>query len=316
MTVITLIATPAGYDYRNAVSRQVDLRLVPQGVILPVAYSPVAKFTFSPANPGEDVDVRFDASSSIASCVADPTAPNDITKCQPQGGAITSYQWDFGNGQTGGGVSPVTRFATRGTYVVKLTVTNDRGLSNSVTQNVSVAAVSNPTAEFAFSPTTPGVNQAVFFDASASAAAAGRTISSYEWNFGDGYFGGGRTESHRFAKAGAFTVTLTVTDSAGKTGTVSKGVTVGAGQQPTANFTVSPGQVAVNQRVFFDGTVSTAPPGRTITNYVWNLGDNTIVEGQSRTDHAYSKAGTYTVVLTVTDSGGGTNSTTKTVTVQ
>jgi PKD repeat protein len=109
-------------------------------------------------------------------------------------------------------------------------------------------------------------------------------------------------------------VTLTVADSSGRTATTTKAVNVGAGQQPVANFTVSPAQVAVGQRVFFDGTVSTPPPGRTITRYSWNLGENTIVEGP-RVETTYPRAGSYTVVLTVTDSAGATNSTTKTVTV-
>jgi hypothetical protein len=49
--------TPGGSDYRNAFSRQVDIRLVPQGTVLPVAYAPVAKFTMSPTAPGEDQNV-------------------------------------------------------------------------------------------------------------------------------------------------------------------------------------------------------------------------------------------------------------------
>lgn len=315
-TVVTLIATPAGSDFGNATARQVDLRLVPQGVILPVAYSPVPKFTFSPASPGEEDDVIFDASSSIASCVPDPSSPNDTSKCQPQGGAIIAYQWDFGNGRTASGVHPTTQFATRGSYLVKLTVTNDRGLSNSVTNTVAVAAVANPTAEFAFSPASPGATQTVFFDASGSQAAPGRTITRYEWTFGDGNGGTGVNESHKYGKAGAFAVTLTVTDSAGKTGTVSKGVTVGAGLQPTANFVFSPAQPTPNQRVFFDGTVSTPTPGRSIVRYVWNFGDNNAIAEGDRVDYAYPRAGAYTVVLTVTDSGGATSSANKTVTVQ
>jgi PKD repeat protein len=315
-TVITLIATPAGYDYRNALSRQVDLRLVPQGIILPVAYAPVPKFTFSPSDPIEDGEVIFDASSSIASCLPDPAAPNDISRCQAQSGRITSYQWEFGDGKSGSGVQARTYFSVKGTYVVKLTVTNDRGLSNSVTQTVSVAEVANPSADFTFSPQTPGVNQSVFFDASASkASTSDRYIATYSWTFGDGGTGSGQTPSRRYASAGTFNVTLTVADTSGRTGTVTKAVTVGAGQQPTANFTVSPSQVTAGQPLFFDGTVSTAPPGRTIARYVWNFGDNTIEEGP-RPQHTYGRAGTYTVVLTVTDSGGATNSTTKTVSIQ
>jgi PKD repeat protein len=123
------------------------------------------------------------------------------------------------------------------------------------------------------------------------------------------------TESHRFAKAGAFTVTLTVTDSAGKTGANSKQITVGAvSNAPNAQFTVSPGQVQAGRLAFFDATVSTAIAGRTIVKYEWNFGDNVIVEG-ARIEHVFNPAGTYTVTLTVTDSGGGVDTETKTVSV-
>lgn len=312
---VTLLATPAGTDYRNALSRQVDIRLVPQGPILPQAYAPVAKFTYSPTAPGEEADVTFDASSTIASCIPNPSDPNNVAVCLPQGGAITSYQWDFGNGQTGSGVRPTTRFPTRGTYNVTLVVTNDRGLSNQITQPVTITAVANPTVDFAVSPAAPGVGQQVFFDANAAQASPGRTITGYDWDFGDGHFGRGVLESHRYDRLGTFSVTLTVTDSAGRTGTATKTVNVGAGTPaPTALFTVSPTVVTANTVFFLDGTVSTASPGRTITRYQWNLGNNQIVEGP-RIQHVYVQAGTYTITLTVTDSGGGTDTETRTLSV-
>src|SRR5689334_8826513 len=68
---VTIQAIPAGNDYSNAVPRTVDIRLVPQGVILPIAHAPVPNFTFSPTSPGVGDDVFFDATGSIASCAPD-----------------------------------------------------------------------------------------------------------------------------------------------------------------------------------------------------------------------------------------------------
>jgi PKD repeat protein len=313
--VITLLATPAGTDYRGALSRQIDIRLVPQGPILPASGYPMPKFTFSPTAPGEEQDVTFDASTSIAACLTNPNDPNNGASCTPADGVITSYQWDFGNGQTGSGVRPTTRFATRGTYNVKLIVTNDRGFSNQVTQAVTVGAVANPTVDFAISPAAPGVNQQVFFDANASQAAPGRTITAYDWDFGDGHFGRGVVESHRYARLGTFSVTLVVTDSAGRKGTSTKSVNVGEGTPgPTAAFTISPTAPGVGERFFLDATLSTASSGRTITRYQWNLGNNVIREG-ALIDHIYNTAGTHTITLTVTDSGGETDTETRTLAV-
>jgi hypothetical protein len=63
------------------------------------------------------------------------------------------------------------------------------------------------------------VNQAITFDGSGSTAALGRTISSYSWNFGDGITGTGEKPVHTYSVDGEFTVTLTVTDSAGASNT-------------------------------------------------------------------------------------------------
>jgi PKD repeat protein len=312
---VTLIATPAGHDYRSALARQVDIRLVPQGTVLPQAYAPVGRFTVSPSAPGEGSDVIFDASTSIISCLPDPTDPNNTSKCRENGGTAT-YQWDFGNGQAGSGVRQTVRYANAGSYVVTLVVTNDRGMNSTpVSQNVNVTTVAAPAADFTFSPSQPAVGQQVFFDANPSKAQGGRTLTGYSWNFGDGHFGSGVTEAHRYEKTGAFSVTLTVTDSAGKTGASSKSVTVGAGAAPVAAFTTSPAQIRAGQLFFLDATGSTAPAGRTIVKYEWNFGDNQIVEG-ARIDHVFPVAGTFTVTLTVTDSGGGTDQESRPMSVQ
>lgn len=50
---------------------------------------------------------------------------------------------------------------------------------------------------------------------SGRAAAPDRTIVSYRWAFGDGHGGSGREVTHRFARAGAYTVVLRATDSWG-----------------------------------------------------------------------------------------------------
>ena len=84
----------------------------------------------------------------------------------------------------------------------------------------------NPTASFVFSPTDPLPGTTVFFNASGSRAAPGRSIVSYAWDFGDGSTGTGVTASHRYPFLGSFTVTLVVTDDAGRTSSASQTVPV------------------------------------------------------------------------------------------
>jgi PKD repeat protein len=76
----------------------------------------------------------------------------------------------------------------------------------------------------------------------------------------------------------------------------------GGNQPPTAAFTSSCTGLACT----FNGTGSSDPEGP-IATYQWNFGDGTTGSG-SQPSHPYSQAGTYTVSLTVTDSGGATNS--------
>ena len=66
-------------------------------------------------------------------------------------------------------------------------------------------------------------------NASGSTVPPGRTIVSYDWDFGDGTTGSGQTVSHTYHQLRTFTIVLTVTDSTGRKNSVpfSKTITVG-----------------------------------------------------------------------------------------
>lgn len=171
---------------------------------------PVARFTYSPANPLVNQWITFDAASSY-----DPD------------GTIVSYSWDFGDGATATGSRVTKRYSAAGTYTVTLTVTDNRGATNSTSQTVTVTAPNQPpVASFTFSPANPNPGDTVAFDASPSADPDG-SIVSYSWNFGDGNTGSGVTVTHAYSTAGTYTVTLTVTDDKGATATAQKTIQVG-----------------------------------------------------------------------------------------
>ncbi|WP_157631266.1 S8 family serine peptidase [Catelliglobosispora koreensis] len=140
------------------------------------------------------------------------------------------------------------------------------------------------------------------------------TIASYAWNFGDGTTGTGATVSHTFAAAGSYTVTLTVTDNGGATGSTSQNVSVGqppSNLPPVAAFTASCQNLFIWRFCTFDGTGSSDPDG-TIASYAWNFGDGSSGTGATTTK-IYTGTGTRTVTLTVTDNGGATDTETKPV---
>ena len=53
-------------------------------------------------------------------------------------GSIVSYAWTFGDSTTGSGLQPAHTYAGAGSYTVSLTVTDDKGASNSKSATVSV----------------------------------------------------------------------------------------------------------------------------------------------------------------------------------
>jgi PKD repeat protein len=297
---LSIAITPGGTNSANAVSRFVDIRLVPPGTI--TGGGPTAKFTFGPAAPTAFNDVFFDASAS--------TTPV---------GSITSYAWNFGDGSSATGVSPTHRFAGAATYHVVLTVTDNNGLTGSTSTDVSVTASAGLKADFTFSPAAPATGQTINFNGGLSTAGAGRSIVAWSWDFGSGSTGSGITATTSYAAAGTYSVTLTVRDDAGQTAHATQTVPVtsvgGSSGAPTANFTFSPASPGVGESVFFNASTSTAGTGHTIVSYAWTFGDNATGTGISPI-HAYLTSGTFGVQLKVTDEiGQSTTSSPTTVSV-
>jgi PKD repeat protein len=133
-------------------------------------------------------------------------------------GTIQAYSWSFGDGSnaSGSGAATVHTYPQAGSYPVTLTVTDNGGAMGTVSKDVLVTNAA-PSAAFAVSCTglTCGV------DAGASSDSDG-TIAGYGWSFGDGTTGIGRTTGHSYPRAGSYIVTLTVTDNAGDTATMSQ----------------------------------------------------------------------------------------------
>lgn len=159
-----------------------------------------------------------------------------------------------------------------------------------------------PFASFVVGTEAPASGSPVDFDATSSESPGG-SIESYEWDFGDGSIGSGPTPSHTYAHGGEYTVTLTVTDSKGRSDTVSHPVDV-AGLPPTAAFSILTASPFASEPVSFDGSASSDPDGP-ISAYEWDFGDGSSGSGPTPS-HTYAHGGEYTVTLTVTDGEGET----------
>jgi PKD repeat protein len=93
---------------------------------------------------------------------------------------------------------------------------------------------------------------------------------------------------------------------------VPPGVLLPPNGAPTADFTFSQPAEQGNP-ILFDASASTDLDG-TIVAYAWDFGDGTTNTGQT-VQHTYSRGGTFTVILTVTDDRGQSATTTQQVTV-
>jgi PKD repeat protein len=138
----------------------------------------------------------------------------------PEGDSITSYQWDFGDGETEAGQQVSHVFPSAGHYPVSLVVTDEWGTVSSPAEQVITvlqrAVRGTPTADFDFLPRNPDVGEAIQFDASTSKGAQGSEISSYQWSFGDGSSATGRSVSHKYSESGWYSVKLRVEDALAK----------------------------------------------------------------------------------------------------
>ncbi len=161
---------------------------------------PVADFNYTPAEPTDVDNIKFNANSSY-----DPD------------GSIVNYTWDFGDGTKGYGKIVYHKYEDNGTYMVTLTVKDDKGTENTVKQQIVVANVP-PTARISYLPEEPKIRKNINFT-SLSYDSDG-SIVNYTWDFGDGNISYEENPVHAYAKIGTYNVTLVVTDDDGATGEI------------------------------------------------------------------------------------------------
>ncbi|MGY1885444.1 PKD domain-containing protein [Blastococcus sp. SYSU DS0753] len=147
-------------------------------------------------------------------------------------GTIRAHAWSFGDGEEASGPAVSHTYAAAGTYLVRLTVTDDDGATAVAERSVTVTAPqSNGAPTAAFTSSADGL--VLSLDGRGSTDPDG-TVRSWSWTFGDGATGTGATTSHTYTAAGTYRVALTVTDDDGATATHEATVTVSAPDEPSA----------------------------------------------------------------------------------
>ena len=235
--------------------------------------------------------------ASFTSDVTSGKAPLNVVFTDTSTGTPTSWKWDFGDGTSSTAKNPTHKYSKAGKYTVTLTATNAAG-SNTVKKSNYITvttAATKPVAEFSASPTSGKLPLTVAFTDKSTG-----TPTAWKWDFGDGTSSTAKNPTHKYSKAGKYTVTLTATNAAGSN-TVKKSnyITVTtAATKPVAEFSASPTSGKLPLTVAFTDK-STGTP----TSWKWDFGDGTSSTAKNPT-HKYSKAGKYTVTLTATNAAG------------
>ncbi|MBF0103166.1 MAG: trypsin-like serine protease [Desulfobacterales bacterium] len=190
---------------------------------------------------------------SVTSGVAPLTVSFSSQGTDPEGGSLT-YSWSFGDNTTGTGASVSHTYANPGSYSVTLTATSTNGLTGNATVTIEVTA-STPALTISLSglPTEGEAPLDVMFT---TKIIGGTSPYKYDWNFGDGTTSNESSPKHTFSTAGDYIVTLTVTDSTGKTGSTTIDIKVNKSGGVIANVIVNQTSYKPGDSVQLDVTLT------------------------------------------------------------
>jgi PKD repeat protein len=225
------------------------------------------------------------------------------------GEQITSWAWDFEND----GIIDSTQefpwytYQDPGNYTVSLTVTNAAGSDTETKPDyiIVLSAIAFPHPDFSATPTSGPQPLAVQF----TDLSTGDPITSWAWDFqNDGIVDSTQQNpTFTYTSPGTYTVKLTVTNTAGSDSEVKPGyIIVTPPAPPVAQFTGVPtsGKRPLTVRFTDQST------GAGITSWAWDFQNDGIIDSTGQNPaFTYTKAGTYSVKLTVTNPGGSTSKT-------
>jgi len=252
------------------------------------AQSPIANFTANPLTVCVGQNVNFTNTSSA------------------NGGlALSSYQWDFGDGNAATTTNAAHAFSTAGTFTITLVATNANGVADAEIKPAYITVNPLPNVNFSANGLGCTVPLTLSFSNSSSQGAN----FSQAWNFGNSQTSSQYTPpSITYNSQGTFQVVLTVTNNnTGCVNSLTQPIVVSNFQ---AGIT-APAVGCVGQPIAFQDN-STAGANA----WSWNFGS----AGQSNAENpnvTYNSPGTYTVSLTSQNTNSGcSGSTTQQIVVQ
>lgn len=182
------VVFPAAGRYKISLQLANPLAVTTATTIITVTPEPVAAFRTADTRPAAGETVQFLNESG-----GDPPL---------------TFSWQFGDGATSDERNPSHTFAEPGEYVVSLTVEGNHGVAE---MSVPLTVGATPTADVVLDEegvTGTAVNGQAFGD---------ETVTSLQWDMGDGHTYTGEHVSHVYRRAGDFLVTMTASNEFGDT---------------------------------------------------------------------------------------------------
>ncbi len=209
---------------------------------------------------------------------------------------VTTYFWDFGDGNTSTLQNPTHQYTTGGWYNVCFTIENQVTGNICVdTQCDSLYVGTMPSTCNSLFTISPSPNSDYIFSFNNQSQVSGGS-ASYSWDFGDGQYTILNSPTHTFLRPGDFEICLTVTISTSPgnitcTSTYCDSVSIAVPTNCSAQFGYQNNGLEI--------TYTSA--GAYYYNYSWDLGDGS-TSTLKNLRHTYNAPGTYNVCLTIIDS--------------
>ena len=218
----------------------------------------------------------------------DYVCPEQEFEFYADGGFVT-YSWDLGDGSTSTEQNFNHSYASAGSYVVSLTVTNGCGNSATLTKTAVVVAEQDIGDVYYSFPDEVCPNTEVTFYASSGYA-------TYVWVINGVTYNERRTVVS-FANVGTYDVELTVTNYCGSSVTYNDEIIVTTGiPVDFVYFNISPLTACPGDAILFNANEMYA-------SVSWDFDDGASSDAYSAS-HSYTAVGTYEVSITVTNGCG------------
>ena len=203
-------------------------------------------------------------------------------------------KWTFGDSGTANVCSASHTYTSAGTFTAIVTATDALGVT--ATNNTTITVSPKLTVTVTTSTPNPVVGQSLTLTATPSGGVGTATCT---WNFGDNTTGSGCSTTHTYTNSGTFTATVTAADILTVNATTSVTFNVGSALAVILVISANPTELAVST-TFTARATGGSPP---YASYNWTFGDGTTATTTTATtNHTYNATGTFSAMVTVTDS--------------